>query len=191
MSELPTSNLIHIDINARRAEAASGDHRDGKDAHPVFHSPGGQGRPDAVNTSLVDADRLEAALRKAVDGEVRFDDGSRALYATDGSNYRQVPIGVVVPKTIDDVVNTMKLCRKFKAPVLSRGGGTSLAGECCNVAVVIDWSKYLNNVLEIDPDKKIGRVQPGCVLDDLRRDAEKHGITFGPDPATRTTRLAA
>ena len=134
----------------------------------------------------MDAAALEAALKKVVSGEVRFDDGSRALYATDGSNYRQVPIGVVVPKSIDDVVNTVKLCRQFDAPVLSRGGGTSLAGECCNVAVVIDWSKYLNKVLEIDPGKKIGRVQPGCVLDDLRREAEKHGITFGPDPATHS-----
>ena len=84
--------------------------------------------------------------------EVRFDAGSRALYATDGSNYRQVPIGVVVPRTIDDVVATVAAARKHGAPVLSRGGGTSLAGQCCNVAVVMDFSKYLHHVVRIDPE---------------------------------------
>ena len=183
MSEMPTSNLISKEEITRRSHAkmppTEGNGQTGDRS-------GASIRADAVNASAVDAAALEAALKKVVTGEVRFDDGSRALYATDGSNYRQVPIGVVVPKSIDDVVNTVKLCRQFDAPVLSRGGGTSLAGECCNVAVVIDWSKYLNKVLEIDPDKKIGRVQPGCVLDDLRREAEKHGITFGPDPATHS-----
>lgn len=183
MPEMPTSNLISKEEITRRSNAKmppSGSNGQ------VGDRSGASIRTDAVNASNVDAPALEAELKKVVTGEVRFDDGSRALYATDGSNYRQVPIGVVVPKTIDDVVNTVKLCRKFDAPVLSRGGGTSLAGECCNVAVVIDWSKYLNKVLEIDPDKKIGRVQPGCVLDDLRREAEKHHITFGPDPATHS-----
>src|SRR5512142_357273 len=90
---------------------------------------------------------LEADLRRALAGEVRFDAGARALYATDGSNYRQVPIGVVVPRSVDDVVATVALCRQHGAPVLSRGGGTSLAGQCCNVAVVMDFSKYLNRIL--------------------------------------------
>jgi len=89
----------------------------------------------------VDAAALEAELRRLVSGEVRFDAGSKALYATDGSNYRQVPIGVVIPKSKQDVIETIAVCRKFGAPLLSRGGGTSLAGQCCNVAVVIDWSK--------------------------------------------------
>lgn len=127
---------------------------------------------------------LERELRAAISGEVRFSDGDRALYATDGSNYRQVPIGVVVPRTVDDVVATVEVCRRHDAPVLSRGGGTSLAGQCCNVAVVIDWSKYLNRVIEIDPEARTARVQPGCVLDDLRDAAGEHGLTFGPDPAT-------
>ncbi|HEX6540498.1 MAG TPA: FAD-binding and (Fe-S)-binding domain-containing protein [Ktedonobacterales bacterium] len=131
-----------------------------------------------------DARRLEAALRREVAGEVRFDDGSRALYATDASNYRQPPIGVVIPRTIDDVVATVALCREHEVPLLSRGGGTSLAGQCCNAAVVLDFSKYLNRVLEIDPDRKLARVQPGVVLDDLRAAAERHHLTFGPDPAT-------
>ena len=117
---------------------------------------------------------------------MRFDAGSRALYATDGSNYRQVPIGVVVPRTKDDVIETVAAARRFGAPVLSRGGGTSLAGQCCNVAVVMDFSKYLHGVLHIDANRKLGTVQPGCVLDDLRDTAKKQDLTFGPDPATHT-----
>ena len=127
---------------------------------------------------------LETELRAHLQGEVRFDDGSRALYSTDASNYRQVPIGVVVPRTIDDVVETIAVCRRHGAPVLARGGGTSLAGQCCNVAVVLDFSKYLNGIVELDPGERRARVQPGLVLDDLRDAAEEHGLTFGPDPAT-------
>ncbi len=127
---------------------------------------------------------LSADLLRNIDGEVRFDDGSRALYATDGSNYRQVPIGVVLPKSKEEVVEVVRLCRKHGAPVLSRGGGTSLAGQCCNVAVVMDFSKYMNRVLEIDIDRKLARVEPGTVLDHLRNPAKKKGFTFGPDPAT-------
>src|SRR6266513_1659146 len=134
----------------------------------------------------VDAAALEAELRRLVSGEVRFDAGSKALYATDGSNYRQVPIGVVIPKSKQDVIETIAACRKFGAPLLSRGGGTSLAGQCCNVAVVIDWSKYLHAIVELNPDEKYARVQPGIVLDDLRTAAEEHRLTFGPDPATHT-----
>jgi len=92
---------------------------------------------------------LERDLRRKIAGEVRFDAGSRALYATDASNYRQVPIGVVIPRTIGDVIETVALCRTHGAPVLSRGGGTSLCGQSCNVAVLIDFSKYMNHVLEI------------------------------------------
>src|SRR5213595_3559958 len=127
---------------------------------------------------------LEADLRRRVKGEVRFDDGSRALYATDASNYRQVPIGVVIPRDEEDVIETVAAARRFGAPVLGRGGGTSLCGQCCNVAVVIDFSKYLHRVLEIDPVRRIARVEPGCVLDDLRTAAGRYGLTFAPDPAT-------
>jgi FAD/FMN-containing dehydrogenase/Fe-S oxidoreductase len=127
---------------------------------------------------------LEAALKRAVRGEVRFDAGSRALYATDSSNYRQVPIGVVVPRDRDDVLETLALCRRFGAPILGRGAGTSLAGQCCNVAVVLDTSKYFNRILDVDPEGRTARVEPGVVLDDLREAAERHGLTFGPDPAT-------
>lgn len=132
------------------------------------------------------AAELGEALRAEIQGEVRFDRGSRALYATDGSNYRQVPIGVVLPKSDQDIIKTVEVCRRFHAPVLARGGGTSLAGQCCNVAVVMDCSKYYHQILELDPHKRIAVVQPGLVLDTLRHAAEKHGLTFGPDPATHT-----
>ncbi len=141
-------------------------------------------RTDARSSSGIDADALAADLRATIEGEVRFDDGSRALYATAGSNYRQVPIGVVLPKTIEDVIQTVTACRRYGAPVLPRGGGTSLSGQCCNVAVVMDMSKYVNQLLELDPGRNRARVQPGLVLDDLRQVAEQHHLTFGPDPST-------
>src|SRR5205814_479696 len=127
---------------------------------------------------------LAQALSRAIAGEVRFSAGDRALYATDGSNYRQVPIGIVVPKSVGDVVATMALCREHGAPFLSRGGGTSLAGQCCNIAIVVDYSKYLNHILSIDPDTRSAWVEPGTVLDDLRDAAENYHLTFGPDPST-------
>ncbi len=132
----------------------------------------------------VDARDLADALRAQIGGDVRFDRGTRALYATDGSNYRQVPIGVVLPRDADDVLATVALCRQFGAPLLCRGGGTSLAGQCCNVAVILDFSRHMSRILEIDPARRIARVQPGVVLDHLRAAAEKHHLTFAPDPAT-------
>src|SRR6202045_255270 len=138
----------------------------------------------ASKNAKVDAESLARALRGRIRGEVRFDRGTRALYATDGSNYRQVPIGVVLPHDADDVLATVALCREFGAPLLCRGGGTSLAGQCCNVAVILDFSKYMARILEIDPARCIARVQPGVVLDHLRNAAEKHHLTFGPDPAS-------
>ena len=135
-------------------------------------------------SAQVDAKRLAEVLWAQVRGEVRFDDGTRALYATDGSNYRHVPIGVVLPWDVDDVLAAVSLCREFGAPLLCRGGGTSLAGQCCNVAVILDFSKYMAKILEIDPVRRIARVQPGVVLDSLRNAAEKHHLTFAPDPAT-------
>ncbi len=130
---------------------------------------------------------LEAALSKQIDGEVRFDHGARALYATDGSNYRQAPIGVVIPRHVQDVETTVRLAREHGAPILSRGGGTSLAGQCCNVAVVMDFSKCMHHVLDIDEQRRLGRVQPGCVLDHFRETAKKQAeLFFGPDPATHS-----
>ncbi len=130
------------------------------------------------------AAELEAELRRVVRGEVRFDRGSRAMYAVDGSNYRQVPIGLVIPKDRDDVVAAVAACRKFGAPVLSRGGGTSLAGQCCNVAVVLDFTKYMSAILELNVEGRFARVEPGIILDTLRDAAMKHQLTFAPDPST-------
>ena len=129
-------------------------------------------------------DDLTRSLDKNVRGEVRFDAGSRALYATDASNYRQVPIGVVVPRDAQDVMTALRICRSHGVPVLGRGGGTSLAGQCCNTAVVFDFSKYMHRVLEVDPQRRVARVQAGTPLDALRAAVRPHGLTFGPDPAT-------
>jgi len=131
-------------------------------------------------------DALEKDLREAIQGEVRFDDGTRAIYSTDGSNYRHIPIGVVIPRSVEDVLRSTAIARSHEVPLLSRGGGTSLAGQCCNVAVVMDFSKYLNRVLLIDPGRRIGEVEPGAILDDLRDEAERHHLTFGPDPASHS-----
>jgi FAD/FMN-containing dehydrogenase/Fe-S oxidoreductase len=152
----------------------------------VERAPSGRIRGVSVSDDLP-VESLERQLRQVVQGEVRFDNGSRALYATDSSNYRQVPIGVVVPRTIDDVVHAMAVCRSHGAPVLGRGNGTSLAGQTCNTAVVIDFSKHLNRVLRLDVERRCAIVQPGCILDHLRAAAERHGLTFGPDPATHVS----
>jgi FAD/FMN-containing dehydrogenase/Fe-S oxidoreductase len=129
---------------------------------------------------------LEALLRQTVKGEVRFDEGSRALYATDASNYRHIPIGLVIPRDVDDVIATVAACRKYGAPLLSRGGGTSLAGQCCNVAVIMDFSKYMNGMGPVDVEARTVEVQPGIVLDRVREAAEKFALTFAPDPATHS-----
>ena len=138
----------------------------------------------AAKSAKVDADGLAASLRRNLRGEVRFDNGSRALYATDASNYRQVPIGVVIPRDADDVMAAVATAREFGGPLLCRGGGTSLAGQCCNVAVVLDFSKYMSEILELDPELRVAVVQPGVVLDKLFNAAEKYKLTFAPDPAT-------
>jgi FAD/FMN-containing dehydrogenase/Fe-S oxidoreductase len=138
----------------------------------------------STNDSASLTEALRSQIAGKITGDVRFDRGSRALYATDGSNYRQVPIGVVLPRDVDDVLATIATCREFGAPLLCRGAGTSLAGQCCNVAVILDFSRYMSKILEIDPARRLARVQPGVVLDRLRDAAEKHHLTFAPDPAT-------
>ncbi|MET7812415.1 FAD-binding and (Fe-S)-binding domain-containing protein [Streptomyces sp. NPDC005395] len=132
----------------------------------------------------VDTDGLRAALRERVDGEIRFDAGSRAAYSTDASNFRQTPIGVVVPRTPEAGAEAVAVAREFGAPVLSRGGGTSLAGQCTNAGVVLDWSKYCTRVESVDPDARTCVVQPGIVLDDLNRQLAPYGLRYGPEPAT-------
>nr|WP_232328122.1 FAD-binding and (Fe-S)-binding domain-containing protein [Kibdelosporangium sp. MJ126-NF4]CEL17598.1 Glycolate dehydrogenase, subunit GlcD [Kibdelosporangium sp. MJ126-NF4]CTQ91175.1 Glycolate dehydrogenase (EC 1.1.99.14), subunit GlcD [Kibdelosporangium sp. MJ126-NF4] len=134
----------------------------------------------------VNVEALESALLSRVDGEVRFDPGSRGAYATDGSNYRQVPIGVVIPRSVEAAVTAIEVCREHDAPVLSRGGGTSLAGECTNVAVVVDWTKYCNRIVSVDAQRRTCVVEPGIVLDDLNRQLSPHGLEFGPRPSTHS-----
>ncbi len=141
-------------------------------------------RTNAVNSSPVDARALENELRGRIRGEVRFSDGDRALYATDSSNYRQIPIGVVVPRDKRDVIETVALCRKHGAPITGRGGGTSLAGQCCNVAVIIDFTKYMNRVLEVDAERRLIRVEPGIVCDEMQKALKPHQLVWGPAPAT-------
>jgi FAD/FMN-containing dehydrogenase/Fe-S oxidoreductase len=134
----------------------------------------------------LDTARLASTLRARIRGEVQFDEGSRALYATDASNYRQVPIGVVLPRDAEDIIGAVEVCRGFGAPILSRGCGTSLAGQCCNVAVILDMSRHMREIVALDPPTKRARVQPGVVLDHLRDLAEKYHLTFAPDPSTHT-----
>ncbi len=149
---------------------------------PDPRGPGHSGQP--AEPATVDVGALERELRTSVEGEIRFDAGSRALYATDASNYRQVPIGVVLPRSIEALVAAVRVCRDHGAPVTLRGGGTSLAGQTCNTAVIIDSSKYCNRLVELDPERRLATVEPGLVLDDLRNAAKRHGLTFGPDPST-------
>jgi FAD/FMN-containing dehydrogenase/Fe-S oxidoreductase len=129
---------------------------------------------------------LEQALRARTGAEVRFEDGTRALYATDASNYRQVPIGVVIPRSLQDVMSTVALCRERGLPILSRGCATSLAGQTCNTAVILDFSKYLTQIHALDPERRTARVQPGLILDGLNQAAAPYDLIFGPDPATHT-----
>ncbi|MCU1490320.1 MAG: linked oxidase domain protein [Acidimicrobiaceae bacterium] len=141
---------------------------------------------DTGGSSTATPEHLElaAALSGALRGEVAFDGGTRGIYATDSSNYRHVPLGVVFPLDEEDVAETLRCCREAGVAVVLRGGGTSLAGQACNEAVVLDTSRHFNSILSLDPEARTARVQPGVVLDRLREAAEVHGLTFGPDPAT-------
>ncbi|HVU05919.1 MAG TPA: FAD-binding and (Fe-S)-binding domain-containing protein [Polyangiaceae bacterium] len=144
-------------------------------------------KDDARGLSRAALVALVDDLSHSIRGEVRFSDGDRALYATDGSNYRQAPVGVVIPRDADDVERTVAIARRHGAPILPRGGGTSLAGQTCNVAVVLDFSKYVRSVRHVDAERRTATVEPGCVLDHLRSVAkERAGLTFGPDPATHS-----
>ncbi len=141
--------------------------------------------PGTVDVDL-DVTALERALRERVDGEVRFDAGSRAAYATDASNYRQVPLGVVVPRNVEAGAEAGAGCARYDAPVLSRGGGTSLGGQCTNAAVVIDWTKYCNRFVSVGTERRTCVVEPGTVLDELDRQLSGTGLKFGPKPATHS-----
>ncbi len=139
-----------------------------------------------AHDTFPESEGLEQRLRAQIRGEVRFDASAKALYATDGSNYRHVPIGVVIPLDEADVIAAVEICRDFNAPILSRGAGTSLAGQGCNAAVILDFSKYMNGMGAIDVANRTVHVQPGIVLDRVRDAAEKFALTFAPDPATHS-----
>ena len=134
----------------------------------------------------VSAESLAAELRAAITGEVRFDRAMRAVYSADASNDRQVPLGVVLPRSVSDIEAAMAICRRHDVPILARGGGTSQNGQSVNVAVIIDCSKYLNHVLAVDAAARTALVEPGTVCDSLRDAAEEYELTFGPDPATHS-----
>ncbi|MFG3212506.1 FAD-binding and (Fe-S)-binding domain-containing protein [Streptomyces tendae] len=129
---------------------------------------------------------LEAALRRAVRGEVGFDTTSRALTTMDASNYRRVPLGVVAPRDADDVAAVLEVCREHAVPVVARGGGTSIAGQATGTGVVLDFTRHMNRLVGIDPEARTAVVQPGLVLDRLQDAAAPHGLRFGPDPSTHS-----
>lgn len=139
-----------------------------------------------VGTAEIDVHGLEHALQRALDCEVRFDAGSLAMYANDASNFRQVPLGVVVPKTLGDIVTTHKVCAEFGAPIVNRGGGTSLSGETVNFAVVIDSSKYLTAMGEVDMSDCSIVVEPGAINEQVNKHTGKHNVVFGPDPSSHS-----
>jgi FAD/FMN-containing dehydrogenase/Fe-S oxidoreductase len=126
---------------------------------------------------------LQADLQRTVDGPVRFDTASRAMWSADASNYRRVPIGVVRPRDVADVEAALSVCRAHDVPVLPVGARTSIAGQAVNTAVVLDFM-HVNRILAIDPEARTARVEPGVVCDALRDAAAPHGLTFGPDPST-------
>ncbi|MDQ3904531.1 MAG: FAD-binding oxidoreductase, partial [Actinomycetota bacterium] len=134
----------------------------------------------------VDDNALTRALCAAVRGDVAADPGTRALYATDASNYRVLPRAVVLPRCIEDVAAVMGVCREFRVPLTARGAGTSIAGNAIGPGVILDFSRYLDAVLELDPATRLARVQPGVVLDSLQADAARHRLRFGPDPSSHS-----
>ena len=133
-----------------------------------------------------DAVELARQLGTAVRGDVLFDAKARALYAADASNYRVPPAGVVLPRSVDDVIAAVAICAEFGVPITPRGGGTSIVGNAIGPGVVIDSSRYLNAVHGIDQRARLATVEPGVVLDDLQRAAAAHGLRFGPDPSSRS-----
>ncbi|MCY9782784.1 FAD-binding oxidoreductase [Nocardiopsis sp. EMB25] len=129
---------------------------------------------------------LRHDLERRVRGTVAFDPGTLALYTSDASNYRRVPLGVVIPETVDDCVAAVRTCAEHGVPVVPRGGGTSIAGNAIGTGVVIDTSRHLRAIEDIDPVARTATVQPGVILDDLRRATAEHGLTFAPDPSTHS-----
>src|SRR5690349_23332596 len=137
-----------------------------------------------TNQLTIDRGALQQELHAAVRGEIRFGGADRGMYASDASNYRMVPLGVILPTDADDVVAAVAACCKYGAPIFARGGGTAIPGQTVNAGVLFDFSKYMNQIRELDPEQRSARVEPGTVLDTLRNAANQYNLTFGPDPAT-------
>ena len=142
--------------------------------------------PHAAPSDIADRAAIARELTDLIDGEVRFARHDRMLYSTDASIYQVEPIGVVVPRHMDDVRAFVEFCGRRNLPILPRGSGTSLAGQAVNRAVVLDLSRHCDRIVRIDPDRRSATVQPGVVLDELNRRASAHGLMFGPDVATST-----
>jgi FAD/FMN-containing dehydrogenase/Fe-S oxidoreductase len=140
---------------------------------------------DLDDKAEVDTARvLEAELRARIHGDVKFDRVNRMLYSTDASNYQIEPVGVVMPKTTDDVIGAVELAASHGVPILPRGGGSSLAGQAVGAALIIDTSKYLNRITSFQPENRTVTVEPGINLDSLNRQVKSHGLMFGPDPSS-------
>src|SRR5215510_8405968 len=148
----------------------------------VTISPGSE-VPQA-QASLVDVDSFRRELEAGFSGEVRFDQVSRALYSTDASVYQIKPLGVLVPKSREDILLAVRLCHKYQCPLTMRGGGTSQAGQAIGAGIQVDCSKYYNRVLEVNVEERWARVQPGIVLDELNAALKPHSLRFAPDIST-------
>ncbi|MGH7947756.1 MAG: FAD-binding oxidoreductase, partial [Candidatus Binataceae bacterium] len=134
---------------------------------------------------MISAAVLQDKLARSIDGDVRFDRGTLAVYSTDASNYRRVPIGVICPRHQGDVAAVLAIARENSVPILARGGGTSLAGQCANAALVLDFSKYMNSVGRIDREARTVEVEPGVVQAQLNAELAPYELFFAPDPSTK------
>ncbi len=129
-------------------------------------------------------DDIERELRASIEGEVRFDKISRALYSNDASVYQIEPAGVVIPRHREDLIRVVNICRRLRQPMTMRGGGTSQAGQAIGEGIIVDTSKYFHRVLEVNAEERWARVEPGIVLDELNAQLAAHGLRFAPDIST-------
>lgn len=144
------------------------------------------GPPVPASDASAASPAFVAALRSAVRGASDFGPTARALTTMDASNYRRVPLGVLAPRDADDIAAALTVCQEHGVPVVPRGGGTSIAGQATGTGLVLDLTRHLRAILDLDPAARTAVVQPGVILDDLRAAAAPHGLTFGPDPSTHS-----
>ena len=140
--------------------------------------------PTVDHHATEQAKSLLAALRPRLHGEARFALYTRTMYSTDASIYKVLPVGAVLPRTNEDVHATLAIAREFNVPIIARGGGSSLEGQTTGAALIIDFSKYMHRVLDVDAEARTAKVQPGLVLDSLNRHLAPLGLMYGPDPAS-------